>query len=440
MSSVITTLDDVSSKDVLGTVVNTPIYIQFVPGYCVEVIHSKDNSREKGDASINTIIAIPHIKNPDVVYNNKKTAEESYRYFPLFRTSHDVPSKGDPVLLCTIGKTNYYMGPLNTINNNPTWNDDLNYTPEKIFENDAIGDVTERGVSGESPNFDKSISFKRLIKKRKEELDGYAPIENETTGDYLIEGRHGNSLRIGSRSTNPYVFISNQRSEENYTESLADGCLISITSDGTLAQHFGGFLDEKSEKSFDGFVLASDILSEDYLKGTMSDLITSIPENGEQNAQELIYNYSDNQILFQSDRITLNSKLDDIYLSSRQDIHIGTGRHLTISTNNNFIITSEKIFFGNPVGREPKLGTKDSEIDETIQKGLMQPMVLGATLLSLLKETLEIIKGAQGLCQGAPLPLADETGAPGGVNAKITQIEQKIDQILSNKHFIEPNT
>ena len=64
-------------------------------------------------------------------------------------------------------------------------------------------------------------------------------------------------------------------------------------------------------------------------------------------------------------------------------------------------------------------------------------MVLGTTLLQLLKETLAVIKGAQGLCQGAPLPLADDTGAPGGVNAKITQIEQRIEQILSKKHFIE---
>ena len=69
----------------------------------------------------------------------------------------------------------------------------------------------------------------------------------------------------------------------------------------------------------------------------------------------------------------------------------------------------------------------------------MEPMVLGTTLLELLKETLEVLKSSQGICQGAPIPLADDTGAPGSVNVKITQIEQKIDRILSTKHFIEPN-
>ena len=67
----------------------------------------------------------------------------------------------------------------------------------------------------------------------------------------------------------------------------------------------------------------------------------------------------------------------------------------------------------------------------------MEPMVLGTTLLELLKETLGVIKSSQGICNGAPIPLVDATMGP--LSAKITQIEQKIDQILSTKYFIEPN-
>ena len=48
-------------------------------------------------------------------------------------------------------------------------------------------------------------------------------------------------------------------------------------------------------------------------------------------------------MLFYSDRITINSKTDDIYLSSKKDIHIGTGRHLTISTNKDLIIMLETL-------------------------------------------------------------------------------------------------
>jgi len=426
MGSITTPLDGVKIQDTLGTDINIPVFIQFTPGYCVEVVHSTESIREKGDQSVNTIIALPHIQSADIVYLNKNTAEEDYRYFPLLRNHGDIPTKGDPVLLCTIGKTNYYLGPLNTINNSPTWNDDINYTPEKIYENDAIGETTERGLSGESPNFNKNQTYRRLIKKRNNELD-YGDVDNETTGDYVIEGRHGNSLRIGSRSDNPYIFMSNARAFDNTVESLEDGSLISITSKGTLQQHLKGFIDEISEQSFQGFKLASDISPNN--NRNMSDLITSIPENGEQNADQIIYNYSNNQILFNSERITINSDGNGfeggIYLSSKSDTHIGAGRHLTISTNEDLIINSERTFLGNPT---PNNSSRE-----------MEPMVLGIELLELLKETLTVIKNSQGICQGAPIALADETGVPGGVNTKITNIENKINRILSNKHFIEPN-
>ena len=173
-------------------------------------------------------------------------------------------------------------------------------------------------------NFNKEFDYPRLVKFRKEDLD-YGDVINEVPGDTLFEGRHGNSLRIGSRSNNPYVFISNKRSPSNIVESLGDGSIISITSNGTLAQHFGGYIkpgteaelgvenpDFDSEENVIGFTLASDTLEEPNIY--MGDVVSSVNDN--QDVQELIYDYSENQMLFHSDRITLNSKLDDIYLSS----------------------------------------------------------------------------------------------------------------------------
>mgnify|MGYP001277630807 CR=1 FL=1 len=410
MGSVFVTQSDRTIKTFGGKEVAIPFFLQFVPGMVSNVVHSEESDRYGGPHTINTIIAKPHIT--DKLYKRRATLGEKDRYYPLFRTMNDIPSKGDPVLLCTIGKINYYLGPINTTTNSPTWNDDPSYTPEIQFEqpNKTLG-TTEVELKGETQNFNKENNYKRLIKKRKEELD-YGNAVFETTGDTIFEGRHGNSLRIGSRSDNPYIFISNNRSIKSSVESVVDGSLISITSNGTLSQHLG-----------DGenviFKLSSDTMDEsNRYMGTL----TSNVNNG-QDVQELIYNYNTNQILFNSDRVTLNSKLDDIYLSSIKDIHIGTGRHLTISTNEDLIISSERSFIGDPTDREDT----------------MESMVLGTTLLELLKETLAVIKSSQGICQGAPIPLADDTGAPGGVNAKITQIEQKIDQILSTKHFIEPN-
>ena len=425
MGSVFVTQDDRTIKGFMGKEYAVPFFLQFVPGMVSKVVHSSESERYGGPNTINTIIAKPHIT--DKLYKRRATLGEKDRYYPLFRTMNDVPSKGDPVLLCTIGKINYYLGPINTTTNSPTWNDDPSYTPEIQFEqsNKTTG-TTKLGLKGETQNFNKEYNYQRLTKKRNEDLD-YGKAIGEAIGDTILEGRHGNSLRIGSRSNNPYVFISNKRNYSNDIETLGDGSLITITSNGTLAQHFPNFAinsGEDLEEVF-GFTLASDIVlgGETIPDRFMGTLVSNV--NNNQDVNELIYNYNKNQMLLHSDRITLNSKLDDVYISSNKDIHIGTKRHLTISTNKNFIIDSDQTFLGNPL--------PNGESRE------MESMVLGTTLLELLKETLAVIKSSQGICQGAPIPLADETGAPGGVNAKITQIEQKIDQILSTKHFIEPN-
>ena len=90
----------------------------------------------------------------------------------------------------------------------------------------------------------------------------------------------------------------------------------------------------------------------------MSKLVSSV--NDDVDAKQLIYRMvsldndgntvydNQNQILFNSDRITINSKNDDIYLSSNKDIHIGTKRHLTISTNQDLIMDSQRTYLGNP--------------------------------------------------------------------------------------------
>ena len=406
MGSVFVTQEDRTIRGFGGKEHSVPFYIQFVPGYVAEVVNSTESLRYGGEHTLNTIIALPHIT--DKLYKRRANAGESFRYYPLFRGITDIPSKGDPILLCTIGTVNYYLGPLNTPNNSPTWNDDPNYYPEMVFNNESVGNVSGRGAAGESLNFNKNTLFSRLTKLRKKELD-FGEAVREATGDTLIEGRHGNSIRIGSRSSNPYMFFSNSRLASNSQESLQDGSLISITSNGTLQQHFSQF------------ILSSDTLEEpNRLMGT---LVSSV--NNNQDVQELTYNYSKNQTLVTSDRITINSKLDDIYLSSVKDIHIGTGRHLTISTNKDLIIESRKTYLGNPNKKE--------------NEDKMQSMVFGNKLVELLKEILEAVKGAQGICSGAPIPLADNTGAPGSLMPKITSLEQKLNGIISGKHYIEPN-
>ncbi len=410
MGSTFTTFSGQKVKGFAGKEYSVPVYLQFVPGYCVEVVHSVESVGYKGDQTINSIYAVSHIQNTTGKRRQQSYSEDN-RYFPLLRNHGDVPTKGDPVLLCTIGKINYYLGPLNTINNSPTWNDDFNYKKELTMSNSDNSTNTPRGLRGESLNFNKEVLYSRLQKIRKENLD-YGTSFNEVTGDYLIEGRHGNSVRVGSRSNNPYIFISNERGVFNKFETLSDGSLISITSNGTLAEHFPSYVDiiDKEEKF--GFTLSSDGVEDNtYPIGDIqSDL------NNKADIQETIYGYTGNQMLLNSDRIIINSKLDDIFVSSIKDIHIGSGRHLSISAPKSLNILSDNVNIGNK--------ERASE---------MQPMVLGDMLKEVLNDIVNLVPSIVITTQLGPQSPMPQ------INADIQKITNKIESITSTKHNIEGN-
>ena len=113
--------EDIKVQGYLGQEIDVPFYLQFVPGIVLQVVTGKSSQKYHGDRSINTIIAKPHLSNDPLL--RTATIGEKNRYYPLLRGMVDTPTKGDPVLLCTIGKINYYLGPLNT-DNNPNWNND----------------------------------------------------------------------------------------------------------------------------------------------------------------------------------------------------------------------------------------------------------------------------------------------------------------------------
>ena len=251
----------------------------------------------------------------------------------------------------------------------------------------------------------------------------------------MLEGRHGNSFRVGSRGKTPYMYISNGRGTSFKKEGFADGTLISITNRGSLNQHFGGyakqlapFSDAGNPESLqleivDGFRLASDYINvakkEEPPKRLMGDLIKSV--NNVDDVKTLIYDYGkdeeQNQILASSDRITINSKSDDIYLSSHKDIHIGARKNLTVSTGEDFIVESERTFLGSPI-----INGTSREVDN---------MVLGKKLQSVLNSILDVFTKFEVMTQ-----MGNQKALP-TIQPTLDSVSTEIDGILSTKHFID---
>ena len=419
---------------VFGLDFEVPVFFQFVPGKVVEVITHTHNRRAYGKQSnINTIIARPHIYGTTVPPSSDRLGEE-YRYKPLLRGMVDVPTKGDPVLLCSWGADRYYLGPLNT-ENNVSFNNDSFHRDEidhqgvrrsNLPENiDTISDL------GKSKNFREMNAFRRMNKNVNPGLDFDLPEDRETSyqdvvpneihGDMIFEGRHGNSIRLGSRYLNPYIMLSNGRAPLQEEESLGDGSLISITNFGSIEDHFGTMNSRAS------FILGSD-LDKNYFRKTI-DLFAAT--NNLKNASKSLYEYSSNQIFLNSDRVIINTKENDLFVSSAFDLYLGAARNLNISTNQDFIINCRNSYLGNPYTLKGN--------DYEIKADKIEPMVLGKQLEIILNEMLDVLTKVVTATSAGPQPLMNGSIPLSQDELLLKPIRNKMKTMFSNYHFIEPN-
>ena len=426
MSSTFITIDPTTTKQVGRKFLKNKspqiVLFQFVPGHVTKIITDEIAGAL---SDINAIEAMQHLS----MHKNAYIKSRSKKYIPLLRGMADVPVKGDQVLLCTFGGTNYYLGPVNTVNN-PNFNtnnlfslDSYNLN-ETQFKNTTI---TEADLEGRSKNF-VPIQWKRLQKKFNNELDEVgnsddtfqfnkdAPKINDIHGDMIFEGRHGNSIRIGSRNIDPYIFISNHRTPSSSEESFADGTLISITANGTLNQHFRKYYDLDKKEIRPTFILASDVKASDY--GSGAKLITAMIEdvNGEADPSKIFDKYSDDQVMINSKRIVINANKESMFLSSFQHIHIGSGRSLTISSNMETVIDSNSVRIG---------------------KNAEQPIVKGKDLIKILDDLINAIENIVVF----PAPASATPINAGGPNVAaqqlLTTVRQNLDSILSAKNYVE---
>ena len=400
-------------------------YLQFVPAQVTDVIHSGEDFGYEGPFDVNAIYAKKHygeLMNYGQISKNK--------YYPLLRGMNDTPVKGDMVLVYEDeAGQDYYLGPLNSLNN-PNFNINPLVTTQtqvnKNKETEELPQSSERDKFGIPLNYP-IIGVKRIAKKRNKKLDDPenkrlgedgSVGKEETFGDMVFEGRFGNSVRLGYRNTNPLLFISNGKKLIQDQETFIDNSLIAMTQMGTLSDHLW------PGEPYPDFILGSEkvILENPRLVGGGNP----DPDGGVEG--KFNYNYGNDgdgnpilagQLLLNSDRLIFNARKDTITLSSFSNLDMGAGNNLTINTKNYTSIESSNIYLGKQA-QEQK-----------------EPLVLGEQLRLILEEMVEILEvfkvtGVQAGISG--------TAAP-DVVAKLTTLKNKLSSpaFFSQYHFIEDN-
>jgi len=371
---------------------------------------------------------------------------------PLIRGISDSITKGDLVLftILTDGQI-YYIGPINSFNN-PNNSSNPVFTSNRTnrgFSNLEI--LSSNGYGAGYPH----VNQPKLIKQRSVDLDNLKTEDVYNTAkftDMLFEGRHGNSIRIGSRSTNPSLIISNGNTLP--IETPMEGSVIGMLSNGSIEQNF--FSDKIGrEKDIQFFRVSTDSIFENINPRYQIGIGNSVLGSGNTDIESLdtIYKFSEDtdddveilldQILITSDRLIFNSRsnVGDISISSGRNINLGAAVNFTLNNQGQSVINSGNIYLGEKA-RDKK-----------------EPMVLGDELRALLLKFAEILQDSRALVQGVPIPLYNkESGTPmfNRIQALITELtpqpegerpnsdtgvyKESITKFLSKKHFIETNT
>jgi hypothetical protein len=219
----------------------------------------------------------------------------------------------------------YYLTPIKLFNN-------THHNSQTIFNVDTFNDIRLGNTVDE-----------------KETINSLLPFE----GDHIIYGRWGQGLRLSS------TLKFNET--ENFWSSIGDnGDPITLLVNGYNFQKntVKPYVEDINNDASSIYLTTSQLIPLN-----VSKLIDENPKTSPVSPQ----NYSNNQIILSSDRITLNSKRDEIMLHANTNIELGANQIIHLNASNSILLNSPKIYLGlnsdNKTSTEPALlGTKTFEL------------------------------------------------------------------------------
>lgn len=268
----------------------------------------------------------PNIKNPPLI-------NEILYIFTL----PDISSQNN-----SLPKKFYYSNIINL------WNHPLHNANPFFLDNKSSNGSSNKSYEAISNNSSPGTS-----NSTQEDIDLGAPWINklkvnplkQTIGDYIIEGRYGNSLKFGSTSGNPLTIIRNGQSNTNQPKEWIP-------------------INENINTDLSSIYFTS---NQKIPINVSSNLYRSYSSSPPVFPSE----YNKPQIILNSERILLNSTKDHIMLSSALTINFNSIKGFNFDTSESFVLNSPKIYLGSYKATEPiLLGNKTIALLDTLLKSL----------------------------------------------------------------------
>lgn len=345
--------------------------------------------------------------------NRKKSSQVDWskRAQPLFANVKNYPLINEVIYLFTLpnvyninevasSNLNYYINAINLFNN-PS-NDAI---PNELLVDTLGAEINASNL--DSPENDNSYTGNINLGKTFEDnpnIRSLVPYE----GDYIIEGRFGNSIRFGS------TVNINSNSYNPWSQDGRNGDPILILRSG-----------QKPITNLSDFSNITEDINEDkssiYLASNQKLLLTPASENYNSytTPPESVSEYRGEQIILNSGRLVFNSKRDSILLSSLKSINLNSKESVNIDSPTT-IINSSKI----------KLGSKEAS----------EPILLGNSTVVLLESLITNLKAFTEVCstlvygvEGTPIAPLNTVSLQ--LSQVLTELNNQLPKIKSQTSF-----
>jgi hypothetical protein len=305
-----------------------------------------------------------------------KSLSSQFQYFPILGELVYVEDLPAPTSQITNNNSQkYYISVVNLWNNNQQ-------------NSQPASDQSTLGLTFvENPNIKTLLSFE---------------------GDHIIQGRQGAALRFGSTTK----LFSNLN---EWSEIGNDDNPITILSNGFSYEFGEKFHVEKINKDLSTIYLTSaqKLPLQPDRTGNINPLTNPIDPS----------KYSNAQIIINSDRITLNSKKDEVMIFAKTNVEISTKNIINLNANERIHLNGGTIFLGtvnNQLPSEPLiLGNKTYDLLLDLLGGLYE---FGTSLSTVI-----------GSPEGAPA-IDINTAAEGLLNT-LDRATDRLEGILSQQNF-----
>jgi len=335
--------------------------------------------------------------------------------FPFDRNNQSIPVETESVYITSIGKQYYYtkLNHNNSVNfnTNPHILGRVKTTNESepgTNKSDEINEVVQTGISNNSIKSEKSKKTKQGFQGNYFKRDAKYHQLSLREGDSVFQGRFGNSIRLSgylhdnkdSGTAYPAFIIRNGENAENKSKKIYDIVDEDINNDGSSIH----------------------ITSGDYIT-KYQPVVTY--DDGYKFPSEA----KGDQIIVNSDRVTISSKADSIFLYGNKNISLLANNILTIDSTG-IDITSRNTIHISATGNNDMVFSVDNGRILLGSGKVEQQMLLGNKMINLMAQLLDAINQMQIATPSGP-------SAPGPINkAAFTDIGNKLKDCLSKTNYL----